>query len=84
MLHWSEYLRKRMLQRLLTRAMVWVLIGLVNITGTAIADPIDVWIGTGGSPSKGIYHCVLDRSSGRLSESVREWSDRLTIAKVQS
>jgi len=37
---------------------------------TLIAEePMDVWIGTGGKPSKGIYHCTLDGQSGRLSES---------------
>ena len=31
-------------------------------------DVIDVWIGTGRTSfSKGIYHCTLDRNSGRLS-----------------
>ena len=31
-------------------------------------DVIDVWIGTGRTSfSKGIYHCTLDRKSGRLS-----------------
>lgn len=33
------------------------------------AEEIDVWIGTGGRPSLGIYHCRLDTSSGRLSQS---------------
>jgi 6-phosphogluconolactonase len=33
------------------------------------ADPIDVWLGTGGKPSVGIYHCTLDTQSGKLSES---------------
>lgn len=33
-----------------------------------MADEIDVWIGTGGRPSQGIYHCMLD-AAGKLSES---------------
>ena len=33
------------------------------------AQPTDVWIGTGGKPSLGIYHCRLDLDSGRLSAS---------------
>lgn len=45
------------------------LIGLLSITVPVVADSLDVWIGTGGSPSKGIYHCMLDSDSGRLSES---------------
>jgi 6-phosphogluconolactonase len=31
------------------------------------ADSLDVWIGTGGGASKGIYHCTLDSETGRLS-----------------
>ncbi|MBX3422490.1 MAG: lactonase family protein [Pirellulaceae bacterium] len=30
---------------------------------------LDVWIGTGGAPSKGIYHCSLDAQTGKLSAS---------------
>lgn len=33
------------------------------------AEEIDVWLGTGGKPSQGIYHCRLDTTSGKLSES---------------
>lgn len=75
-----------MFQRPLANAIVWALIGVLSITGTVLADPIDVWIGTGGSPSKGIYHCVLDSNSGRLSESrlVAEMSSPGFLAKHPS
>lgn len=33
------------------------------------AEQLDVWLGTGGRPSQGIYHCTLDSGSGKLSES---------------
>lgn len=29
---------------------------------------LDVWIGTGGKPSKGIYHCTLNTKTGKLSQ----------------
>jgi 6-phosphogluconolactonase len=32
-------------------------------------NELDVWIGTGGKPSKGIYHSTLDTRTGKLSES---------------
>ncbi len=35
----------------------------------ATAEQLDVWLGTGGKPSRGIYHCTLDSESGKLSES---------------
>ncbi len=33
------------------------------------AEQLDVWLGTGGRPSQGVYHCTLDSESGKLSES---------------
>lgn len=39
------------------------------LTTRANAQTIDVWIGTGGKPSQGIYHATLDTSNGKLSES---------------
>ncbi len=33
------------------------------------AEELDVWLGTGGRPSQGIYHCTLDTATGKLSES---------------
>ena len=36
---------------------------------TLSAEEIDVWLGTGGRPSEGIYHCTLETESGKLSES---------------
>jgi 6-phosphogluconolactonase len=35
----------------------------------ATAEELDVWIGTGGKPSQGIYHCLLDNQTGKLSPS---------------
>lgn len=32
------------------------------------AEQLDVWIGTGGKPSQGIYHCMLDSQTGKVSE----------------
>jgi 6-phosphogluconolactonase len=29
---------------------------------------LDVWLGTGGAPSRGIYYCQLDPETGKLSE----------------
>lgn len=48
-----------------------MLVGLNASSLPAADDPtsIDVWIGTGGKPSKGIYHCTLNLKTGRLSES---------------
>ena len=47
------------------------LVALNASTLSAAEKPtsIDVWIGTGGKPSKGIYHCTLNLKTGRLSES---------------
>ena len=48
-----------------------MLVGL-NASSLSAADvrtSIDVWIGTGGKSSKGIYHCTLNLKTGRLSES---------------
>jgi 6-phosphogluconolactonase len=33
------------------------------------AEELDVWLGTGGAPSKGIYHCTLNTETGKLSPS---------------
>lgn len=41
----------------------------MTVPMTATAETIDVWLGTGGGPSRGIYHCTLDLETGRLSES---------------
>lgn len=38
-------------------------------TSSLSAEQLDVWLGTGGRPSQGIYHCTLDLESGKLSES---------------
>ena len=36
---------------------------------TMAQDVLDVWIGTGGGPAKGIYHATFNSKSGKLSES---------------
>jgi len=36
-------------------------------TSSANGQTLDVWLGTGGAPSEGIYHCTLDTETGRLS-----------------
>lgn len=36
----------------------------------AYAESLDVWLGTGGGPSKGIYHCILNTETGRLTNPV--------------
>lgn len=42
---------------------------LLSITASVQAEKLDVWIGTGSSPSsEGIYHCMLDTEKGSLSE----------------
>ena len=47
-------------------------VAMILAHGASAAEPsrtLDVWIGTGNSKlSKGIYHCTLDRESGKLSE----------------
>jgi 6-phosphogluconolactonase len=35
---------------------------------TMAQDMLDVWIGTGGGPAKGIYHATFNSKTGRLSE----------------
>ncbi|MEM8668896.1 MAG: lactonase family protein [Planctomycetota bacterium] len=46
------------------------LILLLSMTQlTHAVETIDVWLGTGGGPSRGIYHCTLNVEKGRLSES---------------
>ncbi len=53
---------------------VWMLIAMPTAFMPSLAaaddtDLIDVWIGTSSRPpSKGIYHCTLDRATGRLSD----------------
>jgi 6-phosphogluconolactonase len=48
---------------------ILTLIVMSNALPTASADVIDVWIGTGNQPpSKGIYHCTLNRETGALSK----------------
>ncbi|MEQ1826849.1 MAG: lactonase family protein [Pirellula sp.] len=38
-------------------------------SNTAVAEVLNVWLGTGKSPqSQGIYHCSLDTSNGKLSD----------------
>ncbi|MEZ6061240.1 MAG: lactonase family protein [Planctomycetaceae bacterium] len=45
-----------------------LLVTTASSTSIAQTDSIDVWIGTGGnSLSRGIYHCLLDTRTGRLS-----------------
>lgn len=46
-----------------------IAIALLFCVSSASAQVIDVWLGTGGKPSQGIYHCTLDASAGKLSES---------------
>ncbi|MEZ6136611.1 MAG: lactonase family protein [Pirellulaceae bacterium] len=42
---------------------------LTFMTTPLLANEVDVWLGTGGRPSQGIYHCTLDTETGKLSES---------------
>jgi 6-phosphogluconolactonase len=45
-----------------------LILGLVSMS-VAVAEELDVWLGTSGHPaSRGIYHCVLDSHSGKLSD----------------
>ncbi len=42
----------------------------IKPTSVALAEKIDVWLGTSGNPaSRGIYHCTLDTENGKLSPS---------------
>ncbi len=58
--------------RIVASSLFWgILIIMVNpcLANLANADSMDVWIGTSAAaPSKGIYHCTLDRQHGSLSE----------------
>ena len=41
----------------------------IAMTHTVLGESLNVWLGTGRSPqSRGIYHCKLDTSNGKLSE----------------
>lgn len=48
------------------------LLSMILLTVSSIssaADPVSVWIGTGGSRlSKGIYHCTLNPDTGQLTD----------------
>lgn len=46
-----------------------VVLVLLFCVASAHAQTVDVWIGTGGKPSQGIYHGSLDTMAGKLSES---------------
>lgn len=47
---------------------ILIIMSTVLPSASLSADVIDVWVGTSNAPpSKGIYHCTLDRSSGSLS-----------------
>lgn len=40
------------------------------LTGSALAEQLDVWVGTGKSAlSRGIYHCQFDTATGKISDS---------------
>ena len=40
-----------------------------SASGQDDSKTLDVWIGTGGAPSRGIYYCELNSETGKLSES---------------
>jgi len=44
------------------------LISIIGVPNLSRAQQVDVWIGTGGNPSQGIYHCTLNLQTGKLSE----------------
>ncbi|MFN7446836.1 MAG: lactonase family protein [Pirellula sp.] len=55
------------------RSSIQSIIGLfcfsIAMTHTALGESLNVWLGTGRSPqSRGIYHCKLDTSNGKLTE----------------
>lgn len=56
-------------QRIVLKLNLLLALGIPLMAKTVLAQPIDVWLGTGGKPSLGIYHCTLDPETGRLSES---------------
>jgi 6-phosphogluconolactonase len=41
----------------------------MNSLSILAAQEVDVWLGTGGKPSQGIYHCRLNLATGKLSDS---------------
>lgn len=49
--------------------LVVVSITTILLQSSISAQLQDVWIGTGGKPSQGIYHCTLDPATGKLSDS---------------
>lgn len=45
------------------------IISVLICSSTTMAQTLDVWIGTGRSSlSRGIYHCTLDSTTGKISE----------------
>ncbi|MFK7734782.1 MAG: lactonase family protein [Pirellulaceae bacterium] len=57
----------------MTKQLLKLLAGLLFMANSANsqddAQPLEVWLGTGGAPSRGIYYCELDSDTGKLSES---------------
>lgn len=57
-----------MLKQSLTTMLVTGITALSAVSIECRAEMIGVWIGTGrAGPSKGIYHCILNTETGRLS-----------------
>lgn len=55
--------------RMLTFLLLLGLPMLANANHELLAESIDVWIGTSAAkPSKGIYHCMLNTDTGKLTE----------------
>lgn len=43
-------------------------LALISIDSAMAQDSLDVWIGTGGGPAKGIYHATFNTKTGKISE----------------
>lgn len=43
-------------------------LSLLSTRSTMAQDVLDVWIGTGGGPAKGIYHATFNTKNGKISE----------------
>lgn len=49
---------------------LWMVLSMtLSIPTASQAEDLDVWIGTGGGPSKGIYHATLNSDTGGLTAS---------------
>jgi 6-phosphogluconolactonase len=60
---------KRIKQSRVLALLGTLVMATVSVPATAMAENLNVWLGTGRSPqSQGIYHCSLDTTNGKLTD----------------